>query len=195
MSDELACRVAELLACTDEPISVSDIAAQLECASEEIDQVVWDRPQQFAWQPGHRWTLQAKKPAIGSPGLAAGQEDARSIPLAPRDTVELRAITLTSGVTLKIEKRPIDSSALFTTESRGSELRLTMNSSHPVFADHPMPFSASDGPNGYKDLTELLFEAWAVFEDGVPTGSDRRRLQDIRMMWGRRLAQLVSDRT
>jgi len=85
----------------------------------------------------------------------------------------------------------MDSPALFTVTTRGNDLLLAMNSSHGVFADHPMPFVAAEDGD-YKALVELLLEAWALCEDGAPA-QDRRRFEDARMMWGRRMIQLLAE--
>lgn len=192
MAEALGARIAELLASTDEALSTAEIADRLGVPPREVDHAIWARPNQFAWQPGHRWALSAQRRAA-SVYTGADTEDARAAPLGHRKSIELRAITLTSGVTLRVIQRPIDSSALFTTESRGSELLLVMNSSHPIFASHPMPFAAAEVPKGYKQLLELLLEAWALYEDGVPAGGEHRRLEETRMMWGRRMVQLLSE--
>lgn len=192
MSEELASRIVDLLASTQVALSTPEIAERLEREPEDVDRTVWERPYQFAWQPGHRWALTTSKRRTALPSATSTHEDARAAPLAPRAGVELRAMTLTSGVTLRVSQCPIDSSALFYVNSRGNELQLVLNSSHPIFASYPMPFVPGSSGD-FKALLELLLEAWALSEDGAGSGQPHRHFEETRMMWGRRMVQLLAE--
>jgi len=172
------------------PLTVREIAKQLEVPPNEIAEVVWGSPQSFSWQPGGRWALAAPKSAV-QPPQEPSDDDALPAVLSPRGGVELRAIRLANGATLRVIRRPLDSAALFTVKAEGADLQLVLNSAHEAFERLPTPFE--DGGDGdYKALTELLLAAWAVHEAEAPTGA-RRALEDARLLWGRKLLDLLDD--
>jgi hypothetical protein len=187
VSIDLSGKIEELLAHADGPLTTREIAAGAGCEREAAEQVVWGSPDRFDWQPGGRWALAASKRSIRGAPPALDHEDTRDAVLDPPGANELRAIVLGSGSVLRVVRRPLDSTAVFTVNQVGRDLQLVLNSAHEVFADLPMPFD-DDGENGdYKRLLELLLAAWAVYEAEVPGGRMRRELEDARLMWGRTL--------
>ena len=188
----LADRIAALLAKESNGLTVPAIADKLGVSAHDVDRVIWGEPRRFAWQPGHCWTLGTEKPRPVPARSAVTEEDSRARPWAPTEQMQLRAITLTSGVVLKVSRRPLDTHAFFSVKSEGNEVELILNSTHELFADHPMPFENDEaGAHGYKKLLELLLEAWALYEDSIPGGSSRRAAEDIRLLWGRRATELL----
>lgn len=190
-------RVARLLGSSHVPLSALEIADRLQLASEHVESILWGCPDRFAWQPGHRWALAADKTTPLRPSARVPGRDARPEMVAPRGTVHLRAVTLSSGTRLVVARRPMDSQALFSVRSAGNEVQLTLNSAHELFATFPMPFEGSDTGSDTSDrrtgLLELLLEAWALQEDATPTGQPKRSLEDVRLMWGRRAAELLRE--
>lgn len=191
---ELADRIAELLAGAETPLTIPAIADRLEVSTHDVDRVIWGDPRRFAWQPGHCWTLGTEKPRPVAARPSA-TEDARARLWTPADHVQLRAITLASGVVLKVSRRPLDTHAFFSVKSAGNEVELILNSTHELFGEHPMPFEEEVAGPHYKRLLELLLEAWALYEDSIPGGSSRRAAEDIRLLWGRRATELLRDFT
>jgi len=187
VTDDLSGRIEELLAGADEPLTTREIAAGAGCEREAAEQVVWGSPDRFDWQPGGRWAVAVSKQSIQEASPAPDHEDTRDAVLDPPDAMELRAIVLGSGSVLRVIRRPLDSTAVFTVNQVGRDLQLVLNSAHEVFVDLPMPFDDEGGSADYKRLLELLLAAWAVYEAEVPGGTMRRDLEDARLMWGRTL--------
>ncbi|HEY5941838.1 MAG TPA: hypothetical protein VIT89_03120 [Solirubrobacterales bacterium] len=188
MTGDLPRRIEELLAAAEGPLTTREIATGAGCEREAAEQVVWGSPDRFDWQPGGRWALAASKRSIQGAPPAPDHEDTRDAVLDPPDATELRAIVLGSGSVLRVIRRPLDSTAVFTVNQVGRDLQLVLNSAHEVFADLPMPFDDECGSGDYKRLLELLLAAWAVYEAEVPGGGTmRRELEDARLMWGRTL--------
>lgn len=174
-------------------LTVADIADALGAEVHDIDRVVWSEPDRFVWQPGHRWTLGVDKARPASTLTASSHQDAREGPLVPRDPVALRATTLASGVTLRVSRRALDTHALFTVKSAGNTIDLILNSAHEAFAELPMPFSDEAPSSGSTALLEAILQAWALYEDSIPGGPSRRAAEDIRMLWGRRVLEVLRD--
>lgn len=191
---ELGDRIAELLARAETPLTIPAIADRLEVSPHDVDRVIWGDPRRFAWQPGHCWTLGTEKPRPVAARSSAA-EDARARPWTPADHVQLRAITLASGVVLKVSRRPLDTHAFFSVKSAGNEVELILNSTHELFSAYPMPFEEDTAGPQYKRLLELLLEGWALYEDSIPGGSSRRAAEDIRLLWGRRATELLREDT
>jgi hypothetical protein len=183
--------IAEALNSAGTPLTVAEIASALDVSAHDVDRVIWDEPDRFVWQPGHRWSLGSEKPRPAIEGGHTGHVEARQGPLVPRDPIELRATTLESGVTIRVTRRALDSHALFTVKSAGNVIELVLNSGHEVFAELPMPFSDEGSTIGHQRLVEILLEAWALYEDSVPGGPSRRAAEDIRLLWGRRILELL----
>lgn len=182
--------VAETLSEATGALDALEIASITGLDLRDVDRCLWDRPDLFVWQPGHRWSLrQGKKRPAAKPVPAV---DVRREPLVARDSHELRATTLASGMTLRVQQQPLDSDALFSVRSSGSTITLIMNSAHELFGDLPMPF-AQQASEPFARLVEILLGAWALHEDGVPSGSTRRALEDTRLMWGRRTIELLRN--
>ena len=112
------------------------------------------------------------------------------VPTSPR---ELRAITLASGLILKVRRTSLDSDAFFSVRSAGNTVELLINSNHEIFDGLPIPFEGDPG-GPHQQLLEIILGAWALFEDGVPGGSTRRALEDQRLLWGRRAIEMFRDR-
>jgi hypothetical protein len=191
--DELVARIEETLASAGAPLTVGEIAERLSLTAHDIDRVIWGEPDRFVWQPGHRWTVGAEKARPATVVGRAAEQDAREGPLAPRRPVELRATTLASGVTLRVSRRPLDTHAVFTVKSSGNVVELILNSGHELFAELPMPFDGGSLEGDYRALAEILLEAWALFEDSIPGGPSRRAAEDTRLLWGRRIIELLRE--
>lgn len=188
--------IGELLAGVDEPLTVGEIALRLgQQDARECDALLWQNPDRFVWQPGHKWAL-ANAKARTSRTDGGAPQDARSNTLSGKAPRDLRALTLSSGLTIAVNRRPIDSDAFFSVRSAGNTITLTLNSTHELFSEKPMPFeTALDGEAGYRGLCELLLSAWALYEDGLPGGSAKRAAQDARLLWGRRAIEMLREDT
>ncbi len=171
------------------PLTVREIAAETGMAPDEVAEIVWSAPEGFHWQPGGRWTLAAPKAPVTVVG-GSDYDDGRPAVLAPKDSVELRAIRLSTGETLRVVRRALDSAVPFTVKSEGADLQLILNAAHELFEQLPMPFE--DGSGDFKSLVELLLAAWAIQEAQAPAAA-RRSLEDARMLWGRRLHDLLES--
>lgn len=191
--DEHVARIEATLAAAEAPLTVGEIADRLGLTAHDIDRVIWGEPERFVWQPGHRWALGAEKARPAAVTGGAADQDARDGPLAPRGAVQLRATTLASGVTLRVSRRPLDTHAVFTVKSAGNVVELILNSGHELFAELPLPFDDDSQEGDYRALAEVLLEAWALYEDSVPGGPARRSAEDTRLLWGRRIIELIRD--
>jgi len=184
---DLAAEVETLLGSSTVPLMVRELAAGLGVEADEVAEVVWSHPERFSWQPGGRWTLAVAKATV-LPSVESDQDDARVALLSPQDGVELRAITLSGGTVLRVIRRPLDSAALFGVRAVGADLELILNSAHEAFERLPLPFEGAAGDFGH--LVELLLTAWAAFEGECPAPA-RRGLEDARLLWGRKVAELL----
>lgn len=174
------------------PLTVSDIAVAAGGDIRSCDALLWDNPEQFVWQPGHKWTLARTRAHVRRVDLPA-VPDARSTDTISSSQSSLRALTLSSGLTVNIDRRPLDTDAFFSVRSVGNRIALTLNSSHEVFAELPLPFEGITEDDPYKALCEVLLTAWALYEDGIPEGSSRRNAQDARLFWGRRVVEMLRE--
>lgn len=175
-----------------EPLAVTEIAARASCGIRECDAVLWQNPDQFVWQPGQKWTVATAKHRGPSDGRADAP-DARPNMMSATAPKELRAFTMSSGLKVAVNRRPLDSDAFFTVRSAGNTLTLTLNSMHELYAELPLPFEG-DGQEGFKELCETLLTAWALYEDGLPGGSAKRGTEDARLLWGRRAIEVLRER-
>lgn len=177
-----------------EPLTLPEIASRLkELDTRACDALLWGNPDKFVWQPGHRWTLASSK-ARSTIGDGTTAEGAPSNTLSGRAPRELRALTLSSGLTIAVNRRPIDSDAFFSVRSAGNTITLTLNSTHELFSEMPMPFEVGAGNDiGYKEFCEILLSAWALYEDGLPGGSAKRATEDARLLWGRRAIEMLRE--
>jgi len=185
-------QIVNVLREADEPLSVQDIAARVHAELRECDRLLWGSPEKFLWQPGHKWTIASLK-SKSRTNLAPQVEDARSAVLSQSEPRELRAITLSSGLKISVSRRPLDSDAFFTVRSAGNVITLTINSTHELFSELPMPFADDQKHASYRELCEVLLAAWALYEDGLPGGSTKRATQDARLLWGRRATEMLRD--
>ena len=188
MSPEVATEIKGALTSASAPLTVHEIAKKVGVRPDEIAETVWGSPESFSWQPGGRWTLAVPK-AMAPPIVKSSHEDARPAVLSPQTGVELRAIRLASGAVLRVTRRPLDSTALFSVKTAGSDLKLVLNAGHEAFVDLPIPFDEDDDGD-YKRLVELLLAAWTIYEGECPNVA-RRSLEDARLLWGRRLVELL----
>lgn len=185
--------IVRVLRAAGQPLSVQEIASAVGGELRECDALLWQDPHLFLWQPGHKWTVASPKVRASMPAVL-DIPDARSGALAgssgPRD---LRATTLSSGVVLAVNKRPLDSDAFFTVRSAGNTITLTLNSTHELFTALPMPFEGGEAASDYKALCEVLLSAWALYEDSLPGGSSKRAIEDARLLWGRRVFEMLRE--
>jgi hypothetical protein len=187
----VSARIEAVLAGATHALTIKEIAAEIGLDPDAVAQAIWDSPNRFSWQPGGRWILAAPKQSVRPPAVASEHDDTRPSLLSSQDGVELRAMTLASGATLRVSRRPLDTSAAFSVRATGRDLQLILNSSHEIFEDLPMPFDDEAGDGAYKRLVELLLTAWAVHEAETPPGASKRALEDARLMWGRSLLDLI----
>lgn len=177
-----------------EPLTAGEIAAQLGGDVSECDTILWQDPERFVWQPGQRWTHARSKPRGGDDGRLDAP-DTRSNLMSAAVPKELRAFTLSSGLTVAVNRRPLDSDAFFTVRSAGNTITLTLNSTHQLFTDLPVPFESNSPDDDFGTLCEVLLSAWALYEDGLPGGSSKRAIEDVRLLWGRRAIEVLRDRS
>lgn len=176
-----------------EPLSVDEIVARVGGDTSECHAILWQRPEQFVWQPGHTWAV-ANAKQLGPQDNPGNAPDSRSNMINAATPKELRAFTMSSGLTVSINRRPLDSDAFFTVRSAGNRITLTLNSMHELFAELPFPFEAAGDGGDFKKLCEVVLSAWALYEDGLPGGSAKRATEDARLLWGRRAIEVLRDR-
>lgn len=176
-----------------EPLAVGEIVALVGGDARECDAILWQNPDKFVWQPGQKWTVaNAKYRGLeDNPGDAP---DSRSNMVTAATPKELRAFTMSSGLTVAVNRRPLDSDAFFSVRSAGNIITLTFNSTHELFAELPIPFETAENGGDFKSLCEVLISAWALYEDGLPGGSAKRATEDARLLWGRRAIEVLRDR-
>lgn len=174
------------------PLTIQELAGVTGLQARDVDRVVWGSPDRFAWQPGHRWSLTARKSRPAA-RFSKDIQEARTGATLGAASGELRAITLSSGLTIKVSRRPLDSDAFFSVRSAGNLLELILNSTHEIFGELPMPFRDDVPDGGSQRLLEVLLQAWALYEDSIPGGPARRATQDARLLWGRRALEILRD--
>jgi hypothetical protein len=173
------------------PLSVPEIAKEVGAEVRACDALLWQNTEDFVWQPGHRWTVARTRSHSRRHELPETPDARAADSTAPQD--QLRALTLSSGLTIAIDRRPLDSDAFFSVRSVGNRIALTLNSSHEVFSELPLPFDGVSVDSPYKTLCEMLLSAWALYEDGIPEGSARRAAQESRLFWGRRVVEMLRE--
>lgn len=191
--ERLVSKIEEVLWAAPSALTVTEISDRVGVTPHDIDRVIWGEPDRFVWQPGHRWSLGIEKPRPTGTPLSVPLQEAREGPLSRRGSVQLRATTLASGVTIRVSRRSLDSHAVFTVKSAGNIIDLVLNSSHELFAEMPMPFVAASKGDSHQKVVETLLHAWALYEDSVPGGPTRRAAEDIRLLWGRRVLEVLRD--
>jgi hypothetical protein len=184
--------IVRILRDSPAPLTVAEIASDAGSDTRACDAVLWDNPEYFVWQPGHRWTLARTRSHV-SRGDLPEVVDARSADASGVNQSQLRALTLSNGLTIAVDRRPLDSDAFFAVRSIGNRIALTLNSSHEVFTELPSPFEGTLEDSPYKTLCEVLLSAWALYEDGIPEGPARRGAQDARLLWGRRVLEMLRE--
>lgn len=184
--------ITQVLMEAGEPLSVAEIADKVGGDVRECDTLLWQTPEKFLWQPGHKWTVANEKTrAMIAP--MTDVPDARAQLVAANGPRQLRALTLSSGVVISVTRRPLDSDAFFSVRSAGNTVTLTLNSAHELFTTLPMPFDDRSDDASYKELCEVLLSAWALYEDGLPGGSTKRATEDARLLWGRRVIEMLRE--
>jgi hypothetical protein len=184
--------VARILAAADQPLTIPMVAELTELEPRDVDKILWASPDRFVWQPGHKWSVAGAK-SRPSGELSKVGDDARPGPLVQRAPEELRAITLSSGLVIKVSRMPLDTDAFFSVRSVGNTVQLVINSTHELFGELPMPFQDSIHDSPYKLLVEVLLESWALYEDSLAVGSARRPTEDVRLLWGRRAIEILRE--
>lgn len=185
--------ISAILQVAGEPLTVGEIASRAGCDVRECDATLWQNPDSFVWQPGQKWTVanaKDRRPKVDQVDVP----DTRSTMMSAAAPKQLRAFTMASGLTVSVNRRPLDSDAFFTVRSAGNTVTLTLNSTHQLFADLPMPFETGEGEKNFRVLCEFLLTAWALYEDGLPGGSAKRAMEDARLLWGRRAIEVLRDR-
>lgn len=174
------------------PVTTPELVELTGLEARVVDRILWEFPDAFVWQPGHRWALNPGRKDFGrvaSPNVL----DSRAAPLVPREAEELRALTLASGLELRISRRPMDSDAFFSVRSSGNRVDLVLNSTHELFDELPAMFDDSHPATPYQRAVEVMLEAWALYEDGVPGGPTKRAVEDLRLLWGRRVVEVLRE--
>jgi hypothetical protein len=189
---EGADEVADCIATAGKPLTIPEITSITGVPQTEVDQILWGSPGRFVWQPGHRWGVATLK-SRPKGGLPKDVVDTRLKPFVPELPKELRAITLESGVTIRVRRRPLDTDAFFSVKTAGNGVELVINSSHEMFGVLPMPFDSEGGDSPYRALTEVLLAGWALYEDGAAGGSASRAMEDARLLWGRRVIEILHE--
>ena len=184
--------VASVLAAAGQPLTIPIVAELTKLDPRDVDQVLWASPHRFVWQPGHKWSVAGAKNRPYA-RLSKVGDDARRGPLVQREPEELRAITLSSGLIIKVVRMPLDTDAFFSVRSVGNTVQLVINSTHELFGEFPMPFEDSIEKSPYKLLVEVLLESWALYEDSIVGGSARRATEDTRLLWGRRAIEILRE--
>ncbi|WP_142392575.1 hypothetical protein [Mycobacterium sp. 3519A] len=184
--------ITRVLTQASKPLAVAEIAEKTGGDVRECDAILWQNPRHFVWQPGHKWTV-ANPKSVSPREEIVDAPDARTRMISANLPRELRAITLSSGLKVSVNRRPLDSDSFFSVRSAGSTITLTLNSTHEVFANLPMPFETDQNETGFKELCELLLTAWALYEDGIPGGSTKRAMEDARFLWGRRTIEMLRE--
>ena len=186
-------QVAQILEMADEPMSDEAIASQLKVPVEEVDQILWSDPHRFHWQPGDRWAVAREKAKAPLEPINSDPVDVSTSANGLKGKVELRAIVLDDGTSLKVSKKPLDGEVLFIPRRLGSELEIVINSAHDALGSHPVPF-AEEKEGSAGELLELLIEAWALVEDSMEGTPAKRGLEDARSLMGRRMGELARKR-
>lgn len=176
-----------------EPLSVIEIAKRTGSDVRSCDAIVWRDPQTFVWQPGHRWTLAPTKSRVPRQNMHNAPDVRSHDATSVTSSNQLRALTLSSGLIIVVDRRPLDSGAFFSVRSAGNRITLTLNSGHELFDDFPVPFEESHEDSPYKALCELLLSAWALYEDALPGDAVKRSAQDARLLWGRRVSEMLRE--
>jgi hypothetical protein len=183
--------VTKFVSAHGRPVSSPEIADAVGLPFEEVDAVLWNRPDLFAWQPGHRWCIYTGKQAVGPPETDE-HPAAVSGSFRPTHETSLQAVTLESGTRLTIKKSRLDTPASFSVRTLGKDIELVLNVDHPVFDRLPLPFAdPEDSDHSYRRLVEVMLEAWAIYEDGLVADTDRRAARDVRQGWGQALADAL----
>ncbi len=187
-------QIAQLLEKADEPMSDEAIASFLKVSVEEVDQVLWSDPHRFHWHAGGLWALAKEKAKPPLEPVDSRPVDVRTVEGRLKEgKVELRAIVLDDGTSLKVSKKPLDGEVLFIPRRFGSELEIVINSAHDALGSHPVPF-AEEKEGSAGELLELLIEAWALVEDSMEGTQAKRGLEDARSLMGRRMGELARKR-
>ena len=185
--------IVRILRQSPTPLSIADIVKECGGDIRACDAILWGNPEQFVWQPGNKWAV-ARTRSHGPRETKPETPDARSAEATNSPgSGQLRALTLSNGLTVSVDRRPLDSDAFFSVRTVGSRIVLTLNSSHELFEAYPMPFAEEGKDLSYKELCELMVSAWALYEDGLPEGSSRRAAQDARFLWGRRAVEMLRE--
>lgn len=171
-------------------MTAAELASATGLPEEVVDRTLWGDLDRFLWQPGHKWTVASKK-LRPEPSIATPMFDVRSRPLQPAHETELRALTLSNGMQLRVTKGAIDSDSPFSVKSVGNAINLQINTEHPLFLELPIPFENTAKSDGYRRLVEILLCAWSVYEDGIATGPSKRSAQDARHIWGRLTVEML----
>lgn len=185
--------ITEILRESSEPLAVGDIAVRTRADVRACDAILWQHPDEFLWQPGHRWTVATAKHRVSRDDHVDAPDITLNM-MSAGEPKELRAFTMSSGLVVSVNRRPLDSDAFFSVRSAGNTLTLTLNSTHELFAELPLPFDPDEPGEGYKRLCEVLIAGWALYEDGLPGGAAKRAMEDARLLWGRRVIEVLRDR-
>lgn len=116
---------------------------------------------------------------------------------------ELAAQTVGRGLKYTFVKASLNSPAFFDVKSRGGAIIISLNINHPAY-NHLVELLQTDVEETNEDDLrtrlisareglELLFMAWARYEDEQPDGPRRVKTQDARWDWGRMAREFLVD--
>lgn len=116
---------------------------------------------------------------------------------------ELAAQTVGRGLKYTFVKASLNSPAFFDVKSRGGAIIISLNINHPAY-NHLVELLQTDVEEADEDELrtrlisareglELLFMAWARYEDEQPDGPRRVKTQDARWDWGRMAREFLVD--
>jgi len=111
--------------------------------------------------------------------------------------------TIHDGIKYVFAEASLDSPAFFSVVPRGGAIIVTLNTSHPAYANLVDVLEEDTLGSSTNELAsrltraryglKLLLTAWARYEDEQPDGRPRTFAQDARADWGR-IARQFLDR-
>ena len=116
---------------------------------------------------------------------------------------ELAATTVGRGLKYTFAKSSLDNPSFFNVTSRGGAILVTLNTDHPAYSklvevleddtDDVDVDTLKERLSSARDGLQLLFMAWARYEDEQPAGIRRNNAKDARWDWGRVARQFLDE--
>lgn len=117
------------------------------------------------------------------------------------DSLEVHSTNHKQHITY-ISSSVATSSALFDLRVRGSDIKICLNASHPLYpllTSARYPVDSSDIETLTAQLSnaqiviDLLLQGWSIFENSEPIGPRLDRIQAAREDWGRAIRDMLQD--